>query len=107
MSKHLPIFRVVLIFCFLFAAMTPGAAHASASRAVVRAADLDLASPTDALLLLRRIEAAAARVCDSTLAEHYLSVRRAYRACQRDAIARTVERANAPMLSDVYAARFR
>jgi len=66
---------------------------------------LDLGNGYDADIALTRIEAAARRVCGFDLRPHSLQERRAAALCINDAVASSVVKIGAPLLSAHYAAR--
>lgn len=81
-------------------------ARAMDSRVIVRTGDLDLSQPSAPRFLLRRIESAAARVCDATMASYHPGARRIYEACKAETVARVVNRINSPALRRAYLARY-
>jgi len=98
---------VALAGCLLAGALS--AAHAtipsdSAPSVAVKYSDLDLSTQEGALILYRRIAAAARTVCpDEDIRNLELFARS--RACQAEAIARAVSDSHIPQLAAVYAAR--
>ena len=79
------------------------AADASSVTLIVKYADLDIATPSGARVLYRRIEAAAQAACRYYLFETEEDSAR----CVRDAIASTVTKVNQPALTAVFDAKFK
>jgi UrcA family protein len=69
----------------------------------VRYADLDLSRPADVALLYRRIQSAAALVCDSTGSRELARLVRS-RKCMTSAVERAVADVHAPLLTQHYVA---
>lgn len=69
----------------------------------VQSADLDIGTEADASILLARLERAAERFCEADLMAQARHALPAIRSCRAEAVAKTVARINAPMLTTVYA----
>lgn len=94
----------ICVACVLMMATNVYAVERAVS---VRTHDLDLSTTRDARMLLRRLDHAAERVCDDTLAGFHPSARRAFLACSEAALERAVARIDAPLVHAEYALRFR
>ena len=75
-------------------------------RVAVRYGDLNLSSAEGARVLLRRIEAAARKVCDDPGDARQLARWTAFRSCYVGAVARGVQDVGTRTLVDVYRARY-
>jgi UrcA family protein len=86
----------------------PAQAETAGRQVEVRYGDLDLTGETGAEILLRRLEAAAARVCDAgnTSFRDFRAVRAA-RACAQDALSKAVASVDAPLVQSLHASRER
>lgn len=94
--------RPILMSVMLAALSAPAVSVAQPAppSVVLRHADLDLSEPAAAREMLRRIRAAAGRVCAPHETSHAAIL--AADACRREAVARGVARLNAPAVTAAY-----
>ena len=99
---------ILAVSCALATAMAAPAAMASDSPAVVRVAygDLNLSSPHDSAVMLRRLHEAALEACGAS-SFSVPDYRRAieHTACYRDSMDRAVSAVGAPTVSQLYSGR--
>jgi UrcA family protein len=106
-----PIFAAAAV---MLAALSVGAARADTAtdgppakitgRSVVYFGDLNLNAEQDAKIMLQRIERAAKKACGGqpTFSSYTGSLDNTFEECRSEAIARTVRRLGAPMVTRIY-----
>jgi UrcA family protein len=99
--------KTSILFALALASAAPVAmpAHAEGPTTVgVRFNDLDLNRPTDAAIMLGRLDSAAMQACGASpfgsLREYRLSIR--WSRCYTDGISRAISELNAPALTALY-----